>query len=117
MKLLYTLAFLLFCTTAISQTYKWNEQNLSPKYRLYRNYIGESVRPRFHDTVLLPGKLFMPLIVHSGVVLLPQDNMPCMVPPPTITGRITNFWKPDANHIWLTPNLAQPFKLEDLSKN
>jgi hypothetical protein len=117
MKLLYTLAFLLFCTTAISQTYKWNARDFIPKYPLYRYKLGKNIRPPFYDTIPRAGNLFMPLWIHSSVVSLPQDNMPCVVPPRAITGKITNFWKPTVGQIWVTPNLAEPFKLEDFPKN
>jgi hypothetical protein len=113
MKLLLALCFVLFCTAAFSQTYKRYQPDVTPKYPLYRYDPKDRLQIPLYDSLPRFKSLVAPYKKNGGIVYLPQDNMPCIVPPATTLGQIPNYWRPMDNYmIWSTPNLAEPFKLD-----
>ena len=117
MRLLLIPGFMMLCHIAFSQTYKRYWPDAAPQQPLYRNPLKDQVRiqkiPPAHkfETLIAPSKR------KRRILFLPQDHMPCIVPSAVTLAAIPNYWKPaDAYRIWTTPNLATPFRMDDLLK-
>ena len=114
MRLLLVLLLIGYSVHGYSQTYKWHKPDLAPKYPLYR-YDRQHFLIPFSDSLPTFQNLVAQLPNRSGVVFLPQDNMPCLVPPPPSAGLIPNFWRPQyRGSMGFMPNPAQPFRLNEL---
>ena len=113
MRPLLVTVLLVFSFAGFSQSYPWKKLDLGPKYPLYRHDKQDFYTP-YRDSFPSFQMLVPQFPKMSGVFILPQDNMPCLVPPSPTAGLIPNFWYPQyRGSIGFMPNPAQPFKLEE----
>ena len=117
MRLLLFLSLMFICNAAFSQTYKRYWPNVGPQQPLYRFNLKDQVQKHQYDSLPHFETFMATLKKDGGVVYLPQDHMPCVVPPAVALGFIPNYWKPaDSYRVWTTPNLSPPFRMDDLLK-
>jgi hypothetical protein len=119
MKLLLALIFVLICSTASSQNQKRFAPDVTPKFPLYRyDFKNKKLLPHNDHVTLNFQSRIAALKGRGGIVFLPQDHMPCIIPPAPTQGLITNFWQgSNTSPAPAIPNPAEPLELEKRFKN
>lgn len=112
MKSFLVLSFVLLFTASFSQINQKPVPDFSPKLPLYHYEPGEK-------TITIPYNYNLPGFQNpfskkgrGGIVYLPQDNMPCVVPFPVTRALIPNLWQmPEFPMTGRIPNPVQPLDM------
>ena len=110
MKPFLVLSFVFTCTAAFSQFNQNSVPRLSPEYPLYHyDFKQKTITIPFDHNPYGFQNPFSLKSGNGGVVYLPQDHMPCIVPFPATQALIPNLWRmPEFPMAGKIPNPAQP---------
>ena len=123
MKTLLLVAASLACTSVFAQNSRIDRDRFQnePGYRDSLTALFPDNNRRGQSKIRPTHPLYIEKQKATGIVTLPQDNMPCIVPDSTKTVRIPNAWRskkgvPYRPNPPRMPNLVKPDFLSEVSK-
>jgi hypothetical protein len=92
MKLLLFSAFCLFSAYAFTQQDNNNYPRLNPEILKKFKGNNDSLQKQLQNVFLRRGSENLLLNMHGNIAVLPQDNMPCVVPDVSSIAKMPNVW-------------------------